>query len=94
MSRSNQATANHNDVRQELNALKDDLMTLRSDLGRTANAAIDGGREACNHLADKAAEEINHGVDAARETVSHRPLTAMAVAAGVGVLLGALICRR
>ena len=94
MSKSNQATANNIDVRKELHALKEDLMTLRGDLGRTASAAIDGGREAYNQFTEKAAEEINHGVDAARETVTHRPLTALAIAAGVGALVGALIARR
>lgn len=94
MSESNQATANGSDLRKELQALKQDFMTLRSDLGRTANAAVDGGREEYNHVTERAAEKIHRSVDAARLAVARRPLTTAALTAGVAALIGMLIVRR
>lgn len=59
-------------------------------LRERVRAALDTGREATRHLVAKGREYARQ----ADEFVHERPYVAMGVAAGVGVLLGALVTHR
>lgn len=74
-------------------ALRDNVAQLRSavpdsnQLSRAANSALDQGR----HYLDQAGAEVRGGVREARVAVQQNPATAIAVAAGVGFLVGLLV---
>lgn len=83
-----------NGIDQELGALRDDLAALRGDLASLASAvggaATVGGKEAYDRLKEQAigaAETVAHEVE-------RRPIISLAVAFGLGFLLGKLLERR
>ena len=82
------------DVMTELEALKDDLLSVKKDLTRVTAAALDQGKQAASQLRDKAADHATQGMSAARECVEERPITTALVAAGVGLLAGVLLSRK
>lgn len=55
---------------------------------------LDAAREAWSQLADSTSSLASEAADCADEFVHARPWQAVGVAAGVGMLVGALLCRR
>jgi ElaB/YqjD/DUF883 family membrane-anchored ribosome-binding protein len=51
-------------------------------------------RYAARGLADQAGKQINQGMDVTVDYVRERPLQSVAIAAGVGALMGLLLTRR
>ena len=73
----------HASVEQRFDALVGDFATLKSDVGKLLHSV---GRNAVNEVTDSAGSAV-------RDAVRTRPLGALAVAASVGALVGALILR-
>lgn len=73
--------------------LRDNVEQLRSNLpdsravSRAANSALDQGR----HYIEQAGSEVRGGVREARVAVQQNPATSIAIAAGVGFLVGLMV---
>jgi ElaB/YqjD/DUF883 family membrane-anchored ribosome-binding protein len=67
----------------DLNAAKEKLLTK-----------IEATKVVAKDMTADVREQFNHGVDVSGAYVKERPLQSVAVAAGVGILLGLLIARR
>ena len=89
-------------LRDELSSLKrdlDDLMSRAASLSdRELSVARDklmvkfgSMRHAARGMADQARTQINQGVDVTSDYVKEKPLQSVAIAAGVGLLIGALM---
>lgn len=92
-------------LRTELGNLKSDLDTL---LGRATNlsdaelrqeyarlmAKFSSLRAAAKGVATQAGQQLNRGMDATSGYVREKPLQSVAVATGVGLMLGMLLHRR
>lgn len=92
-------------LREELSNLKSDLDALMSHASTlTENELIEARdrimtrfssmRYAARGLADQAGKQINQGMDVTVDYVRERPLQSVAIAAGVGALMGLLLTRR
>ena len=57
-------------------------------------AKVESTKIAARGVAADVSQQLHHGVDVTTDYVKERPLQSVAVAAGVGVLLGMLIARR
>ena len=55
---------------------------------------IEASKVAAKGIAADVTQQINHGVGVTTDYVKERPLQSVAVAAGIGILLGMLISRR
>lgn len=91
-------------MRDEFSNLKSDLDAL---IGKASSLSEGELREARDRLmaqfeewqhsargfADQASEQLHHGMDATSDYVKEKPLQSVAIAAGVGLLLGALLRR-
>lgn len=82
-------------------ALRDDLDALRADVGQLASTLKEmaAGRkaeayESIRNGAKAAQQKVNDTSQAASEVVVKRPLVSVAVAFGVGMLLGNIVSRR
>ncbi|MFG1360008.1 hypothetical protein [Xanthobacter pseudotagetidis] len=82
------------DIRKDLETLKEDFTRLAETLGKTARQtakdAAGGAEMAAGEVSDWAEEQYLQ----LRETIRAQPLTACAVAAGIGLVLGQVLLRR
>lgn len=92
------------DVREELSALKADLDELMSRASSMSDTQMREARDrlmerfeslrySAQGFADQAGEQLQQGVDMTADYVKEKPLQSVAIAAGVGLLLGALLRR-
>ena len=86
-------TTDH-DLKDELASLRRDLQAVREDLGRVTSSAIERGRQTASQLREEAGDRVDASMNSARTAVRDNPLAAAAIAAGVGVVVGALLSRR
>jgi ElaB/YqjD/DUF883 family membrane-anchored ribosome-binding protein len=83
--------ADLNDLISRIPSLSDiDLQSAKEKL----LDKYESSRVSARAYAADAREKLNHGVEVGGEYVKERPLQSIALAAGVGLLLGALISRR
>lgn len=92
-------------LREELSNLKSDLDALMAHASTLTENELREARDrimrrfssmryAARGLADQAGKQINQGMDVTVEYVRERPLQSVAIAAGVGALMGLLLTRR
>ncbi|MGE0533046.1 MAG: hypothetical protein AB7P35_17185 [Hyphomonadaceae bacterium] len=79
----------------------DDIAELRKDMSKLTDAAKKAARAEFKHAGKRMQivgadlrGRAEHGVESASERVRARPLAAVGVSLGVGLLLGALLGRR
>ncbi len=103
-----QSTSYENDaprLREELSNLKSDLDALMAHASTLTENELREARDrimtrfssmryAARGLADQAGKQINQGMDVTVDYVRERPLQSVAIAAGVGALMGLLLTRR
>jgi ElaB/YqjD/DUF883 family membrane-anchored ribosome-binding protein len=91
-------------LREELANLKNDLDALMSHASTLTDRELSEARDkimakfssmryAAKGMASEAGRQINRGVDVTSEYVKDRPLQSVAIATGVGLLLGAALRR-
>jgi ElaB/YqjD/DUF883 family membrane-anchored ribosome-binding protein len=91
-------------LRSELTSLKSDLDSLMSRASTLTDRELSEARdrlmnkfssvrETAKGMATEASKQLSSGVDATSEYVKERPLQAVAIATGIGLLLGALLRR-
>ena len=82
------------DIRKDLDALKQDFTRLAETIGRTAKRsakdAAGGAEAAAGEVSDWAEDQYIQ----LRHTIRDQPLTSCAVAAGLGLVLGQILLRR
>ncbi|HYD80417.1 MAG TPA: DUF883 domain-containing protein [Paucimonas sp.] len=92
-------------LREDLNLLKSDLDALLSRASSLSETELKDAygqmmskfstlRHAAKGIATQAGQQFNQGVDVTTEYVKERPLQAVGIAAGVGLVLGLLLGRR
>jgi ElaB/YqjD/DUF883 family membrane-anchored ribosome-binding protein len=81
-------------VAADLDALKADLAKLRGDLAQVAGSWMDRGRDQALSAADDIKDRFQDSMAGAEDWVKERPLTAVLIAAGIGLVLGKLSSRR
>ena len=89
------------DVSAQIETLKADIAALTRTLGEVgksqARHAADDLRDRADHLRDQGrryAHQAGEQADAALDTVRHQPVTAIAIAVGLGFLFGLAAGRR
>lgn len=92
-------------AKEEMTSLRADLDDMTSRLSNFSEselvaakekilAKIESTKVAAKGIAADVTQQINHGVGVTTDYVKERPLQSVAVAAGIGILLGMLISRR
>ena len=91
--------------KEEMTSLRADLDDMTSRISSFSEselvaakekilAKIESTKVAAKGIAADVTQQHNHGVDVTTDYVKERPLQSVAVAAGIGILLGMLISRR
>lgn len=91
--------------KEEMATLKSELDNLISRISSMSDleliaakekllAKIEASKVAAKGVASDVTRQITHGVDVTTDYVKERPLQSVAVAGGIGILLGMLIARR
>jgi len=92
-------------LREELAQLRADIDSLIGTVGRLADTAgeqlvtgakrsMSGAQEQAEHAFDTAMREGRRTLKSAEETIQAHPYLSIAIAAGIGLLLGKLIASR
>lgn len=82
------------DVRADLEQLRVDFAKLVETLGITARDGVKGAAYDAEAAAGEVKEWAEVQADTLRERIQTQPFTAVAIAAGVGALLGHIMLRR
>ncbi|MFS8036366.1 hypothetical protein ACI7BZ_05265 [Xanthobacter sp. AM11] len=82
------------DVREDLDQLRADFARLLDTLGKTARHGVKGAAGEAETAAGDVQDWAEGQYLTLRETIREQPVTACAIAAGVGVILGQLLLRR
>lgn len=90
----NRTVDTEHDIQAELQALKDDLLAVKQDIGKVTSSAMQQGRTTANAVKDQASEGFNQGMESARQCVQERPITSALIALGVGMGIGLILRRR
>jgi len=88
------AEANLHDVKSDLDQLKADFTKLLETLGKTAKHSVKGAKGDAESAAGEVGDWAEEQVLTLRESIREQPITACAIAAGVGVILGQILLRR
>lgn len=85
---------------KDYEALKADLSELRSDVSKLTDTmkklygdTTEEGRERVRHASERSRERARQTVGAFESEINERPLTSVAMALGVGFLIGKLLDR-
>lgn len=86
------------DLKSDLDALMSHASTLTENELREARdrimARFSSMRYAAKGMADQASKQLNQGMDVTVDYVRERPLQSVAIAAGIGALVGLLMTKR
>ncbi|MFG1299412.1 hypothetical protein V5F49_06400 [Xanthobacter sp. V3C-3] len=82
------------DVKADLQQLREDFNRLLDTLGKTARTGAKGAKGEAEAAAGEAVDWAEDQYVSLRETIRAQPITACAIAAGVGVILGQILLRR
>lgn len=78
----------------EMAALKSDLSSLKNDFATLTRSVTDDARKNAKAFKDKASKKGHETREKAETTVSENPLTSLAIAAGISLVLGALMSKK
>ncbi|GGF64955.1 hypothetical protein GCM10007301_25920 [Azorhizobium oxalatiphilum] len=82
------------DVRADLEQLRADFSKLVETLSATAKHGVEGAAYDAEAAVGEAQVWAEEQADTLRASIQEKPFTAIAIAAGVGALLGHLLLRR
>lgn len=83
-----------NDLRLDLERMRAELARLLDAAGDSAKAVADEALASAEVKAESASLWAGTQCESVRETIRRQPLTACAVAAGIGLVLGQVLLRR
>lgn len=85
-------------LRADLEALQHDMKGLAGDVGDAAadrmNVTLNDAMKSVQDMSNRLEGWSNDNLDTVRQSVRNQPLATMAMAMGVGALLGAILFRR
>ncbi|MDX1625445.1 MAG: hypothetical protein R3323_02920 [Wenzhouxiangellaceae bacterium] len=81
------------ELKKEFSALKGELSEIGRTVSRIAHAAKDEGQERIRDAAEHSRERARQTVSALEKEVEERPMTSLAMALGIGFILGKLLDR-
>ncbi len=81
-------------LRQDLEALQEDMRGLGEGVGEAAQERLTEALRATESLAVQMQDWSNENLDVVRELIREQPVAACLVSMGVGALLGAMLLRR
>jgi len=81
-------------LRQDLEALQQDMRGLGEGVGEAAQERLREALRATETLAAQMDEWTNENLNTLKESIREQPLAACAIALGVGALLGVVLLRR
>lgn len=87
------ADARYDNIEDEVKKLKDEINNLSSSLRSIAKDAASLASDRVHDKLDVAKEEARNAVGATQRVVGDHPLTAVALAVGLGVVLGQMMRR-
>lgn len=82
------------DVKSDVDQLRADFARLLDTLGKTASHSVKGAKGDAETAAGEVSDWAEEQVSSLRESIREQPITALAIAAGVGVILGQILLRR
>lgn len=85
---------NMQDLRQDLDALKEDLARLANTVSKTAKHGMRGAASEANAAAGEVSDWAEDQYLTLRDNIRAQPITACAIAAGMGFLFGQFLLRR
>lgn len=88
------AEASIADVREDLDQLRADFARLLETVGKTARHSVKGAAGEAESAAGEVSDWAEGQYLTLRESIREQPITACAIAAGVGVILGQILLRR
>lgn len=80
-------------LRQDVDAIKEDLSRLRSDLGGITQGWMSRAREGMSDASEYAQDQGSEALHVVQNQIEDHPLAAVGIALGVGLLLGAMLKR-
>jgi ElaB/YqjD/DUF883 family membrane-anchored ribosome-binding protein len=81
-------------LRQDLQALQEDMRGLGEGVGEAAQERLTEALRATEALAVQAQDWGNENLDTVRDSIRDQPVAACLVSMGIGALLGAILLRR
>ncbi|MEE4303254.1 DUF883 family protein [Wenzhouxiangella sediminis] len=81
------------ELREEFNQLKDELSGIGKTVRQLAHTATDEGRDRLRSAAEHSRQQARETWSAFEHEVEERPMTSIAVALGIGFILGKLLDR-
>ena len=81
------------ELRKELDGLKSDMADIAETIGKIARSSAEHGRERIRGAADYSRQQAKEALGTVEKEIEERPLTSLAVALGMGFILGKLIDR-
>lgn len=84
---------NDSGLKDNVRRLGEDVHQLKQDLAGTARSGAAAARDTIKQGLSTAKEKGAEATDAVRGHITEHPLAAVGIAAGVGFLLGMLVCR-
>jgi ElaB/YqjD/DUF883 family membrane-anchored ribosome-binding protein len=88
------ATQNNNqDLQAQLDTLREDFSEITKTMKTLSTDYAKQGQQKVRESAQQARAQASHNLDYAKQEVEARPYTSMAVAFGVGLVLGKLLDR-
>ncbi|HSH26467.1 MAG TPA: hypothetical protein VK972_01650 [Wenzhouxiangella sp.] len=81
------------ELRDEFKQLKEELSGIGKTVRQLAHSATDEGRERLRSAADQTRQQARETWGAFEHEIEQRPMTSIAVALGIGFILGKLLDR-
>lgn len=81
------------ELKDEFSALKGELSEMGKTVSKLARSATDEGRDRIRTAADQSREQARQSWSAFEKEVEAHPMTSMAAALGIGIILGKLLSR-
>jgi len=83
-----------NELRQDLDTLKKDMLALRDDLKGFSRDAAEQGQKSAHRAREYAQEQWEESVDTVQTYVRERPVTSLGVAFVSGIAVALLLGRK
>lgn len=80
-------------VKQDVNQVRHDVAQTGHDIAQAARAGVAQTRDRVGEALSSARDRASDGVEDLQLRIMERPVTCVAIALGVGVLIGALVRR-
>jgi ElaB/YqjD/DUF883 family membrane-anchored ribosome-binding protein len=94
MSGEGQIEARLSALRQDLEALQEDMRGLGEGVGEAAQERLTEALRATEALAAQTQDWGNENLETVRDSIREQPVAACLVSMGIGALLGAILLRR